>query len=54
MYLFVECNIIKSFWKEINQWLLYVTGINISLNNVEMILGLEVAATRLCSVHSRD
>ena len=27
--------------KEINQWLLSVTGISISLNNVEMILGLE-------------
>ena len=46
MYLFVECNITKSFWKEINQWLLSVTGINISLNNVLMILGLEVALIR--------
>ena len=41
LHLFVECNIIKCFWKEINRWLLSVTGTRIRLNNVEMIFGLE-------------
>ena len=39
-HIFLECEVVKSFWSDIKHWICQKTNILININNKELILGI--------------